>query len=397
MGFGLRRRLAPPGENIILDGEIVGRLRADVEDLFEVTDVAVPRQAQQGVIVFTGWLLMSDAEEVYNRLAERWARHNYTPLLRKYKGQYQIIGQPGLVRPRPANPWINLALFVATAFSVVFMGAMNDGADPCTQPLKGVPFAFTLLAILGTHEFGHYFAARRHKVAVTLPYFIPMPFNFIGTFGAFIQLRSPVRNRNQLFDVGVAGPLAGLVVALPLLLYGLSISPVKPLPTAADFQSQSIQVCGATLPTEPGYSLEGNSLLYLGAKYLVHRRILPGDGLDVMLHPIAFAAWFGLLVTAFNLLPVGQLDGGHVIFTLVGNKIQIVGSLFVAALLIMGITLWSGWLLWAALIFFLLGVDHPPPLNDVTPLDEKRKLLALLVIATFVLVFTPIPLTTVAL
>ena len=147
MGFGLRRRLAPPGENIILDGEIVGRLRADVEDLFEVTDVAVPRQAQQGVIVFTGRLLMSDAEEVYDRLAERWARHNYTPLLRKYRGQYQIIGLPGLVRPRPANPWINLVLFVATVLSVVFMGAMNEGADPCTQPLEGVPFAFTLLAI----------------------------------------------------------------------------------------------------------------------------------------------------------------------------------------------------------------------------------------------------------
>jgi membrane-associated protease RseP (regulator of RpoE activity) len=379
MGFGLRQRLAAVRENIILDGEIVGRLRADVEDVFEVSDISVPRRAQQGVIVFTGRLLTNDADWAYDVLAERWARHEYTPLLRKYKGQHQFIAQPGLVKPRPANPRINLALFIVTVLSVLFVGAMNEGANPLADPtsiLEGVPFAFTLLAILGTHEFGHYFAARRHQVAVTLPYFIPMPLSFVGTFGAFIQLRSPVCNRNQLFDVGVAGPLAGLVVTIPLLLYGLALSPVEPL------------------PSEGGYILEGNSLLYLGAKYLVHGQILPGNGVDVMLHPMAFAAWFGLLVTAFNLLPVGQLDGGHVIFTLVGSRIRVVGTLFVAALLVMGVVLWQGWLTWAVLIF-LLGVGHPPPLNDVTPLDGKRRLLALLVIFVFILVFVPVPLTVV--
>jgi membrane-associated protease RseP (regulator of RpoE activity) len=377
MGFGLRRSLAAPAENVILDGEIVGRLRADAGDVFEVTEVAVPRQAQQGVVVFTGRLLMADSEEAYDRLAERWARHDYTPLLRSYQGQQQLIGQPGLVKPRPSNPWINLALFVATVLSVVFIGAMNEGVDPFANPaniLRGVPFAFTLLVILGTHEFGHYFAARYHKVAVTLPYFIPMPLSFIGTFGAFIQLRSPVRNRNQLLDVGVAGPLAGLLVTLPLLFYGLAISQVGPPPAAG------------------GYIQEGNSLLYAAAKYLVHGRLLPGNGLDVMLSPVAFAAWFGLLVTAFNLLPMGQLDGGHVIFTLVGDKIRIVGTVFVAALLVMGVTLWDGWIFWAILVFFLLGVDHPAPLNDITPLDGKHRLLALLAILVFILVFTPIPL-----
>ena len=377
MGFGLRRSLAAPAENVILDGEVIGRLRADVGDIFEVTEVAVPRQAQQGVVVFTGRLLMADSEAAYDRLAERWARRDYTPLLRAYKGQQQLIGQPGLVKPRPSNPWINLALFVATVLSVVFIGAMNEGVDPLANPadiLKGVPFAFTLLLILGTHEFGHYFAARYHKVAVTLPYFIPMPLSFIGTFGAFIQLRSPVRNRNQLLDVGVAGPLAGLLVTLPLLFYGLSISKVGPPPAAG------------------GYIQEGNSLLYAAAKYLVHGQLLPSNGLDVMLSPVAFAAWFGLLVTAFNLLPMGQLDGGHVIFTLVGDKIRIVGTVFAAALLVMGVTLWDGWIFWAVLVFFLLGVDHPAPLNDITPLDGKRRAVALLTILVFVLVFTPIPL-----
>jgi membrane-associated protease RseP (regulator of RpoE activity) len=241
-----------------------------------------------------------------------------------------------------------------------------------------VPFAFTLLAILTTHEFGHYFAARHHRVAVTLPYYIPMPLSFVGTFGAFIQLRSPVRNRNQLFDVGVAGPLAGLIVTIPLLLIGLALSPVQPL------------------PSQGGYIMEGNSLFYLAAKYLIHGQILPSNGVDVILHPMAFAAWFGLLVTAFNLLPVGQLDGGHVVFTLVGDKIRYVGIVFVAALLVMGLLrLWEGWFIWAFLIF-LLGVGHPPPLNDVTPLDGKRKLLAALTILIFILVFVPAPLRIIA-
>ncbi len=382
MDFGLRRRLAAPEENVILDGAIISRLRADVVDLFEVREVSTPRQAQQGLIVFTGRLLTNDADRAYELLAERWARRDYTPLLRRSRGGHQIIGRPGLVKPRPANPWINLGLFIATVLSVLYVGALHEGGNPLTEPasiLDGIPYGFTLLAILGTHEFGHYFAARRHQVAVTLPYFIPMPLSpLVGTFGAFIQLRSPVRNRNQLFDVGVAGPLAGLVVTIPLLLYGLALSPVE------------------TLPAEGGYLLEGNSLLYLGAKYLIHKQILPGKGMDVMLHPMAFAAWFGLLVTAFNLLPVGQLDGGHVIFTLIGDKIRYVGTLFVAALLVMGVTLWQGWFTWAILIFFLLGVDHPPPLNDITPLDSRRKLLALLTVIVFILVFVPIPLTIVA-
>jgi membrane-associated protease RseP (regulator of RpoE activity) len=215
---------------------------------------------------------------------------------------------------------------------------------------------------------------------VTLPYFIPMPLSFVGTLGAVILLRSPMRNRNQLFDVGVAGPLAGLVVAIPLLLYGLALSSVEPL------------------PPEGGYVLEGNSLLYLGAKYLIHGQILPGNGLDVMLHPMAFAAWFGLLVTAINLLPVGQLDGGHVIFALVGDSMRYVGILFATSLLVMGVTLWQGWI-WAVLIFLLLlrgKVGHPPPLNDITPLDGKRQFLGLVVILIFILVFVPVPLTFVA-
>jgi len=377
MDLGLRRRAAVPQENIILDGEVIGRLRTDLADLFEVTDLAVPRQARQGMVVFSGRFLAIDPDRAYEVLAERWARHGYTPLLRTFGGKAQVIANPGLVQVRPSRAWINAALFAATVLSVLFIGAANEGADPLSAPTSivlGVPFAFTLLFILGAHEFGHYFAARHHRVAVTLPYFIPMPLSFVGTFGAFIQLRSPVRNRNQLFDVGVAGPLAGMVVAIPLLIYGLAISPVERLPLGG------------------GYIMEGNSLLYLAAKYLTHGMILPGHGLDVMLNPIAFAAWFGLLVTAFNLLPVGQLDGGHVVFGLLGERARTVSIAFVVILVAMGIMLWQGWLTWAVLVF-LLGVGHPPPLNDISPLDGRRKLLGALVLLLFVLVFAPIPLT----
>jgi hypothetical protein len=142
MDFGLRGRLAANKENVILDGEVLGRLRRGIEDLFEVTDVTVPRQAQQGVIVFTGRLLMKDADRAYDLLAERWTHQDYTPILRKHGGEIQLIAQPGLVKPRPANPWINLGLFVVTVLSVLFIGAMNEGARPfATQPVfpKGYP------------------------------------------------------------------------------------------------------------------------------------------------------------------------------------------------------------------------------------------------------------------
>ena len=379
MGFGLRRNPAQPDQNVILDGEIVGRMREDASGVFEVSGVSVPRQAQQGVVVFAGRLLVSDPDQAYDLLARRWVRHSYTPLLRVVGGEQQVVAMPGLVRARPARVWINVVLFVVTVLSVVIVGAMNEGIDPLANPLgvaAGLPFAVALLVILGAHEFGHYFTARHHGVAVTLPYFIPMPLSPVGTFGAFIQLRSPVRTRNQLFDVGVAGPLVGLVVAIPLLLYGLSVSPVQ------------------ALPAQGGYIMEGNSLAYAGAKYLIHGQLLPSNGRDVMLDPVAFAAWFGLLVTAFNLLPVGQLDGGHVLFALFGEKVRIVGFVFVGILLVMGLLLWEGWIIWAILIF-LLGVGHPAPLNDITPLSPRRKLLGAIVLLLFLLVFVPVPLTVV--
>ena len=239
---------------------------------------------------------------------------------------------------------------------------------------KGLPFALSFLAILGAHELGHYFAARHHRVAVTLPYFLPFP-SIWGTLGAFIQLRSPTKNQKQLFDVGIAGPLAGLAIAVPLLFWGLSLSELKPLPTTED------------------YMLEGNSLFYAWAKYTVFGQMLPNaQGLDVFLHPMAWAAWSGLFVTVLNLLPVGQLDGGHVIYVLFGYRARLISMLTLAIMAVVGAFYWQGWLFWVLLISLVVGIGHPPPLNEITPLDGRRKFLGYAMLGVFMLLFVPTPL-----
>jgi membrane-associated protease RseP (regulator of RpoE activity) len=236
---------------------------------------------------------------------------------------------------------------------------------------------------------------------VTLPYFLPFPGSPFGTLGAFIQLKSPPRDRRALLDIGLAGPLAGLVVAIPILLLGLKLSTVGTLPLASQ---------GAT-----GMVLEGNSILYLAAKYITKGQLLPAPinygglppllywiryvliglpapfgGQDVMLHPIAWAGWAGILVTALNLIPVGQLDGGHVIYALLGEKAKALRPVIIVLLVLLGLA-WPGWWLWAVLLLFL-GRVQAEPLNDVLPLDGRRKALAVMGIIIFILVFTPVPL-----
>jgi membrane-associated protease RseP (regulator of RpoE activity) len=219
--------------------------------------------------------------------------------------------------------------------------------------------------------------------------------------GAFIQLKEPPKNRRILLDIGIAGPLAGLVVAIPVLFLGLYLSNVDRLPLF--------------LQAGEGFSLEGNSILYLLAKYIVFGQWLPDPGSadnfngfiywiryfftgrpipfggeDVILHPVAWAGWAGLLITALNLIPAGQLDGGHILFVLIGKKARLILPFILGALIILG-TVWSGWWLWAFLIFFL-GRVYAEPLDQITPLDSKRKALAIIGLIVFLLVFTPIPL-----
>ena len=266
---------------------------------------------------------------------------------------------------------IHITLFILTFISTLAAGSLQQGINPIEHPeqiWRGLPFSLTLLLILGAHEFGHYFVSRRHHIEVTLPYFIPAP-SLVGTFGAFIKMKSPILDRRILLDVGAAGPLCGMIVAIPILLIGLYLSDIRPT------------------PPESGITL-GSSILFYIFTWIIYGSLPDTTGL--ILHPMAFSGWIGLLVTAINLIPVGQLDGGHVAYAVLGRKQHILSKLMVLSLVIMGLTGWSGWLIWAALLM-IMGMRHPPVVYDWIPLDEKRKVIGWITLAVFVLTFTPVP------
>jgi membrane-associated protease RseP (regulator of RpoE activity) len=358
--------------------DVIGRLRQEVEGLLHVADV---RSSARGDSVMFIGQLVSDAESVYGALRSRFRRLGYTPILRREGNADIVVAQRGLLPAARFNPWVNAALLLATIFTTLFAGAAFARVNPlpalqavllqgdlsglASVLVAGAPFAGTLLFILGVHEMGHYVAARLHGVQVTLPYFIPVPFG-LGTFGAFIQMKSPVENRKALFDVGLAGPLAGFLVAVPLMIFGL-------------LQSEIV-------PRTPQGQI-GASLL---VRWLVDFVVPHAANQAVALSPIAVAAWFGLLVTGFNLLPMGQLDGGHIAYAVLGRAARPVAYAAFAGLIFLGFTTWAGWLTWA---FFamLTGLGHAQPLNDITPLDGGRRLLGLLTLGLFFLLITPRP------
>jgi membrane-associated protease RseP (regulator of RpoE activity) len=257
----------------------------------------------------------------------------------------------GLFHFRGAEIWIPAVLFLLTAMTTLLAGAMQRGffpGDIWAHPsflLAGFPFSFTLLLILGAHELGHCFASRAWKVEATLPYFIPAPTLF-GTFGAVIRIKSPILSRKALLDVAVAGPLAGMAVALPAVLVGLSMSEVVSLGATGG---------GSGGGGAAGLGL-GSSLLFKGAVWVA----LGARGLDgsVSLHPVAFAGWCGFLVTSLNLIPAGQLDGGHIVFSLMSRWHRAISNAVGAVLVVMSYW-WPGWLLWAAVVLFIGRRRHP--------------------------------------
>ncbi len=373
---------------------IIAQLRRQLADLMRVEEhtVVTPPDA---VIAFRGQVY-GDTETAFEHMTQRFATYGYTASLRdRPDGGHEVIAVKGVMERKPGRVWINAILFLATLLSVLYIGAAGalqeagmitaESPEALTVLLThlhwGLPFAGTLMGILLAHELSHYFVARRYGSPVSLPYFIPMPLSLMGTMGAVIVQRAPMRNRKALFDIGIAGPLGGLIVAIPLLILGLALSSVAPPPPDVDVVLQ-----------------EGNSLLYVGVKYLMFGKILPSNGEDVWLHPVAFAAWAGLLVTMINLIPVGQLDGGHAIYALLGRRAWGLGYIVIAAMV--G---WGGWLLmsgneaggfWLTWGFLnlLLNPRHPPPLNDATRLDGRRIALGLLMLAIFILTFMPAPL-----
>jgi len=324
-----------------------------------------------GTVRFQGKLLIDPGQAVAE-LTQRLAPHGYYPLLRSEEDLTILRTRP-VTRLFRTGPWVNVVLLLTTLVTTVFVGAVNRGVDPFTDPwslMRGLPFAISLLLILGVHELGHYFTARRYGITVTLPYFIPAPVG-LGTFGAFIKMKSPVTDRRALFDVGIAGPLAGLCVALPAIVVGLHWSEL--------ITTDSTGHVGIAL---------GSPLLFSLLQWLTLGPIPEGG--DVLLHPVAFAGWIGLFVTALNLLPIGQLDGGHIAYALVGRHHRKVAIVALLALCIMGIVYWPGWLFWASLSL-ILGLRHPPPLDDVTRLDDRRRLVGLAALLLLVSVITPSP------
>ena len=268
-------------------------------------------------------------------------------------------------------------LFLLTVFTVLWAGAYQTNTNPLVGPWnflvddpgslwRGVPFAATLLGILVTHELGHYVLSRIHGVPTSLPLFVPGLPHFVGTFGAIIRMRAPLTDRRALFDIGVAGPIAGFVVAVVALVIGLRLSTVVPIQTS--------------------YGMHlGEPLLLQFASWVVIGPLSPTA--DVVLHPVGFAAWFGLFSTSLNLLPIGQLDGGHVAYALLGERQRSVAVALVPILMVFGWLGWKGWFVWVGLAG-MMGLAHPPVRNPHRELGGVRVLVGWLALVIFVLTFS---------
>jgi len=379
-----------------------------VSRVFRIEDVTLGDPQKGTVARYRGQLLNEDSAAAYDQLAESLAPYRITPLFRIEDGRQVVHLAPSKPEPKAGKVSTNIILFVLTVFSVMLAGAQPDGPIPndfagqmlalVKNIFTGWPFALSLLGILLAHEFGHYLMSRHHKTPATLPYFIPFPFSPLGTMGAAILMRGVPKNKRILFDIGVAGPLAGMAAAIPVLFLGLSLSSL------------------GTIEPNPNSFIEGNSLLYLFAKFAVFGRLLPAPvgpqtflywvqyfftgqpapfgATDVFIHPVAFAGWAGMLVTALNLIPAGTLDGGHVIYSVFGDKAKKAFPFIIGMLLLLGF-FWSGWWLWAALLLWL-GRVQADLLDQITPLDFQRRAVAVLVILVFLLVFIPVPFMTLA-
>jgi len=361
--------------------EILAQIQAAVADVFATRDITVGQQMPLTVRLRGRLLIVS--ERAYELVAPRLRALGYTTLFRREEGTDVILAVRGSLPEAKARPWVAGGLLLLTMLSVLYTGMTLGVEDVHARPslFHGWPFAAGLLAILLAHELGHYFVGRYMGVPVSLPYFIPMPLTIFGTMGAFIRMKAPALNRRRLLAMAVAGPLAGLAVAVPVLLLGLSLSEVRP----------------EVLYAPPGMIVfkEGNSLLYIALKMLVFGRFLPGGGEDVWLHPLAFAGWAGLFVTGLNLIPAGQLDGGHIIYTLLGKRARpLTWGLLIA---LIGLDLFNFYLYrqlsWSLLVLLILlfGRIHAAPLDDITELDPPQKLLALSMMLIFILIFVPTP------
>ena len=323
-------------------------------------------------------------EENFNSLRDSLKEKGYIPMLRYEKGEHviHIIKKP----EKKLKPiWVNYFLLISTIVTTILTGSIlyNGYYDIWNMPdpvqiftpinlfYGALLFAFPLMSILIIHEMGHYYISKKHGISASLPYFLPIPpivpsFN-IGTFGALISTREPIPNRKALFDIGIAGPLAGFLVALPITIFGIATSEVIIDPQLAS-----------------GDFILGSSPLIIWISHATHN-ISFGTNFALNMNPIAFAGWVGLLITSINLFPASQLDGGHIFRAVLGDKQKYASWIAVIIMIL------TGWLFFAFVIIFIFGVVHPPPLNDSTKLDYKRKLLFIAALAMMILCYVPNP------
>jgi membrane-associated protease RseP (regulator of RpoE activity) len=317
-----------------------------------------------------------DEQELRGRVYPLLLSTGFQPEIKYHLGEHILIIKKQRVREEKTERiWLNIVLAVATFFTTMMMGATMFGVDPISQPhliYRGLPFTLAIMTVLGSHEMGHYLMAKRHGMKTSLPYFIPFP-TLIGTMGAVIKHRGPIYNREALFDVGISGPLIGLIVSVLVTVIGLTLPPLNLQP--AEGMMLELQ-----LP--PLFELIASSMGYTG---------------DI-LHPVAFAGWVGMLITALNLIPAGQLDGGHVLRAMLGRRANYISALTPFALITLGFAVsyflqqaGSIWLFWGLFLSFFAAAGHPPPLDDVNPLDAWRMLLGLMMFLLGALCVTLVP------
>jgi membrane-associated protease RseP (regulator of RpoE activity) len=364
-------RIVPPGTLAPIESKLAPML------------AITGRKVSGDIFQFEG-KLRGNADDMFRKIQDVFKGEPVTPILLEGEGtEVRVRLLPGVEKAAPEKQprwWLHWSLFLATVATTTWAGALHAGVNLLQQPERfavGLPYSLGLLLILGAHELGHYFTARHHGIRVTPPFFIPLPFA-LGTFGAFIKIQSLTPNRRALFDVAVAGPLAGLVFAIPALLVGLRYS----------------DVMAGNAPTmglgHAGVSIGSSVLLATLAKISLGASVLEGNRL--VLHPLAFAGWLGLIVTALNLLPIGQLDGGHISHALFGARkahgvsIAALGALFLLALFV-----WPGLMFWAFIVFFIAGTHDAPAANDVTPVGLAREALGYFSFLLLVLIIVPVP------
>jgi len=348
---------------------VADELAEKISPFFIIYDI----QQHNGNIYFFG-IAREDVTVIYQKLWHVFSEKGYQFYVKTELGKQILIASP--FKQAPENRWINIMLILATIFTTMFMGSMLFGVDPISNPadiLKGIPFTIAIMTVLGSHESGHYIVAKKHGMRTSLPYFIPFP-TIIGTMGAVIKHRGPIPDRKALFDVGVSGPLVGLFVSIIVTIIGLLQPPVQPVS-----------------------SDEQQILLSLPPLFEFITRFFPLAE-NSALHPVAFAGWVGMLVTALNLIPAGQLDGGHVLRAMLGEKASTVSKALPYVMVTLGAYMTfilnidgSIWMFWGIILWFFAAMGHPRPLDDETPLGKGRMVLGIITFTLGLLCVTPVP------